>query len=76
VLYEAQVAVHAGLSREAALFAITLGPARILGIGDRVGSIEAGKDADLVLWDGDPFEYTSHACRVLIEGEIVSDVCR
>lgn len=76
VLYEAQTAVHAGLPREAALRAITLAPARILGIDDRVGSIEPGKDADLVLWDGDPFEYTTHACLVIVEGEVVSDVCR
>jgi imidazolonepropionase-like amidohydrolase len=76
LLYEAQVAVWAGLPRDAALRAITLEPARILGVDDRVGSIEAGKDADLVLFDGDPFEYTSHACTVLIDGEVVSDTCR
>ncbi len=76
VLFEAQVAVHAGLDPEAALRAITLEPARILGIDDRVGSLEAGKDADLVLFDGDPFEYTSHVCHVVIEGEVVSEACR
>jgi len=76
VLFEAQAAVHAGLDPTDALEAITLAPARILGLDDRVGSLEPGKDADLVLFDGDPFEYTSHVCTVLIEGEIVSDVCR
>jgi imidazolonepropionase-like amidohydrolase len=76
VLHEAAAAVHAGLDPAAALRAITLDPARILGIADRVGALEPGLDADLVLFDGDPFEYTSHACRVLIEGEVVSDVCR
>ena len=76
LLYEAQAAVHAGLSDDDALRAITLSPARILGIDDRVGSLEVGKDADLVLFDGDPFEYVTHVCTVLIEGEVVSDVCR
>ena len=76
LLYEAQAAVHAGLSDDDALTAITLSPARILGIDDRVGSLEVGKDADLVLFDGDPFEYVSHVCTVVIEGNVVSDVCR
>jgi imidazolonepropionase-like amidohydrolase len=76
VLHEAAAAVHAGLPSDAALRAITLEPARILGLDDRVGAIAPGLDADLVLFDGDPFEYTTHACRVLIEGTIVSDVCR
>jgi len=76
LLYEAQVAVHAGLSDEAALRAITLEPARILGIDDRVGSIEPGKDADLALFDGDPLEYVTHVCAVVIEGEVVSEECR
>jgi len=76
VLYEAQVAVHNGLSPEDALRAITLEPARILGLDERIGSLEEGKDADFVLFDGDPFEYTSHVCKVVIEGEVVSDVCR
>jgi imidazolonepropionase-like amidohydrolase len=76
LLYEAQVAVRYGLSPGAALEAITLSGARILGLDDRIGSIEPGKDADLVLFDGDPFEYTSHVCAVLIEGEPVSEECR
>jgi imidazolonepropionase-like amidohydrolase len=76
LLYEAQVAVRYGLSPAAALRAITLTPAEILGVEKRVGSLEKGKDADLVLFDGDPFEYTTHACTVLIEGEVVSDECR
>ena len=76
VLYEAQAAVHYGLSSEDALRSITLEPARILGLDERIGSLEKGKDADLVLYDGDPFEYTSHVCKVLVEGEVVSDICR
>ena len=76
VLYEAQAAVHFGLSPEDALRSITLEPARILGLEERIGSLEKGKDADLVLFDGDPFEYTSHVCMVLVEGQVVSNVCR
>jgi imidazolonepropionase-like amidohydrolase len=76
LLYEAQVAVRYGLDDEAALRAITLEPARILGLEQRIGSLEPGKDADLALFDGDPFEYTSHVCKVLVQGEVVSDVCR
>jgi len=75
VLYEAQVAVHHGLAPDSALRAITLDAAKILGIDARVGSIEVGKQADLVLFDGDPFEYTSHACMVLIAGNTVSEGC-
>lgn len=75
VLFEAAVAAANGLAFEDALAAITIDAARILGVEDRVGSIEEGKDADLVLFDGDPFEYTSHACTVLIGGEVVSETC-
>jgi imidazolonepropionase-like amidohydrolase len=75
VLFEAQAAVHAGLDPADALEAITLAPARILGLADRLGSLEPGKDADLVLFDGDPLEYTSRVCTVLINGEVVSDEC-
>ena len=76
LLWEAAIAAANGLGRERALEAITLTPARILGIDDRVGSIEVGKDADLALFDGDPFEYTSHICGVIIESEVMSAECR
>lgn len=69
ILFEAAVAAAHGLSREAAIEAITLSPAKILGIADRVGSIEVGKDADLALYDGDPLEYTTHCVGVLIDGK-------
>ena len=72
VLFEAAIAAANGLGPERALRAITLTPAEILGIADRVGSIEVGKDGDLALYDGDPFEYTSHCVGVVIEGEVVS----
>ena len=73
ILYEAAIAVANGLDRKAALRALTVNAAKILGIAERVGSIEEGKDADLVLYSGDPFEYTSHVSGVIIDGEVVKD---
>ena len=72
ILFEAAVAASHDLGFEAALGAITLGAARILRIDDRVGSLEPGKDGDLALYDGDPFEYTSHCVGTVIAGELVS----
>jgi imidazolonepropionase-like amidohydrolase len=76
VLFEAAIAAANGLGFDGALAAITLDAARILGIDDRVGSLATGKDADLALFDGDPFEYTSRVCAVVIEGLVVSEECR
>jgi len=76
LLFEVMIAVANGLPPAAALEAMTLSPARILGIDDIVGSLEKGKHGDVVLFDGDPFEYTSHVCGVVIEGEVVSEDCR
>jgi len=76
VLLEAGMAAAHGLGFEQALGAITLEAAKILGINDRVGSIEPGKDGDLALYDGDPFEYATHCVGVVIEGEVVSETVR
>ncbi|MDW8263508.1 MAG: amidohydrolase family protein [Phycisphaerales bacterium] len=76
VLFEAAVAAANGLKFEDALAALTIVPAQILGIAERVGSIEVGKDADLALFDGDPFEYTTHCVATLIDGRIVHDAPR
>lgn len=76
VLFEAAVAAANGLSFEDALRTITIDAARVIGLGDRVGSLEAGKDGDVAIFDGDPFEYTSHACATIIEGQVVSEGCR
>jgi len=76
VLFEAAVAAGHGLGFEAALAAITSEAAKVLGIADRVGSLTVGKDGDLALYDGDPFEYTSHCTGVVIEGEVVSEIVR
>jgi imidazolonepropionase-like amidohydrolase len=56
-----------------ALAAVTIDAARVLGVEARVGSIEAGKDADLALFDGDPFEYTTHVTAVVVNGKVVSE---
>jgi imidazolonepropionase-like amidohydrolase len=76
VLFEAGIAAARGLGFEGALSAVTIDAARVLGIDGRVGSIEAGKDADLALFDGDPFEYTTRVLGVVIDGEVVSDTAR
>lgn len=70
----AGLAVHAGMDPFAALQAITINPARHIGIEDRVGSLEEGKDADVVIVDGDPFEVSSHVKWVLIDGQVLPDV--
>jgi imidazolonepropionase-like amidohydrolase len=76
ILFEAAVAAGNGLPFEQALAAITINAARIIGVDRRVGSLEPGKDADLVVFDGDPFEYTSHVCTVIINGTIAETKCR
>jgi imidazolonepropionase-like amidohydrolase len=68
VLWEAGVAVGHGLPADAALKALTVDAAKLLGIDARVGSLVAGKDADLALFDGDPFEYTTHCVGTVIDG--------
>ncbi len=65
----AGLAVQAGMDPFAALQAITINPARHAGIADRVGSIEIGKDADLVVTDGCPFEVATHVKHVFIDGK-------
>ncbi|MGH8482360.1 MAG: amidohydrolase family protein [Nevskiaceae bacterium] len=64
-------AVARGLPWDAALAAITLNPARIFGAGAELGSLEAGKLADVVIWDGDPLELQSYPVQVLIDGSAV-----
>lgn len=66
-------AVRYGADRRAALRAVTLTPAEILGVSDRMGSLDAGKDADLVVLSGDPADLTSRVERVMIGGRWVSE---
>jgi imidazolonepropionase-like amidohydrolase len=66
-------AVREGLPHQQALEAITITAARILGVADRVGSIEPGKDADLILHDGDPLEAMTRIRLVVADGLVVAD---
>lgn len=67
----AALAVKSGLPYEYALKAITIIPAEIMGVAERVGSIEKGKDADLRLLNGEPLEYLTKCEKVLIDGQVV-----
>ncbi|MCP4455047.1 MAG: amidohydrolase family protein [Planctomycetes bacterium] len=71
LLTAACFAVRNGMSRDQALRGITLTPAEILGVADRVGSIETGKDADLLVLSGDPVSSTTRIERVIINGKTV-----
>ena len=73
VLLEAAVAAGHGLGFDGALACVTIDAAKLLGLADRTGSLVAGKDADLALYDGDPFEYTSHCTGTIIGGEVFAD---
>jgi imidazolonepropionase-like amidohydrolase len=64
-------AVSYGLSWDQALRAVTLTPAEIFGVADRYGSLEPGKVANIVVWSGDPFEFTTRVEHVLIRGRAV-----
>jgi imidazolonepropionase-like amidohydrolase len=69
-------AVAYGLPWDDALRAITLAPAEIFGVANRVGSIEPGKEADIVIWPGDPLELTTYPEQVLIKGKSISMTSR
>jgi imidazolonepropionase-like amidohydrolase len=71
--HEAAMSLVNGLGRNRALRAITLDAARILGLDAQRGSIDIGKAADLVLYDGDPFEHATHVTHTLIDGRVVYD---
>jgi imidazolonepropionase-like amidohydrolase len=72
ILWEAAIAAANGLTFEQALASITISAAKLIGVADRVGSLEAGKDGDVALYDGDPFEYTTHCIGTVIGGKVVS----
>lgn len=61
-------AVAYGMAWDAALRAVTLAPAVALGVADRYGSLDVGKAADVVVWSGDPFEFSSAAEKVFVRG--------
>lgn len=66
-------AVQSGMDEFDALKAITINPAKHIGVADRVGSLEVGKDADIVIADGSPMVSTTKIRKVLIDGKIVSE---
>jgi imidazolonepropionase-like amidohydrolase len=68
LIHQATLAVKEGLDPATALRAITINPARIIGVADRLGSLEPGKDADLVIWSGDPLDVMSRAERAYQNG--------
>lgn len=68
LVHQASLAVKEGMDYDRALRAITIHPAEVMGVDDRVGSLAVGKDADLVLWSGDPLDTRERATRVLIGG--------
>lgn len=70
---QAGYAMRGGLSFDEALAAVTTTPARMLGLDGRVGTVEAGRDADLVLWSGQPFQPSSRVTGVLVNGQLVKD---
>jgi len=69
--YEAATAVAFGLPYDEALKAVTINPAQIWGVGDKLGSVEKGKVADLIVTDGDPLEIQTHIKRLYIKGKEV-----
>ena len=73
VLFEAAIGAANGLTFEQALAAVTINPAKILGLSDRIGTLAPGKDADLALFDGDPFEYTTHCVGTVVSGVVVHE---
>lgn len=70
LLFEAAMAAANGLGFRDALASVTVDAAKILGIDNRVGSLSVGKDADVALYDGDPFEFTTHCVGTIVNGAL------
>jgi imidazolonepropionase-like amidohydrolase len=70
IRYEAGNAVGYGMSWNDALRAVTLAPAQMFGVADKVGSLRPGTEANVVVWDGDPFEFATRATQVFIRGQL------
>jgi len=71
LVYQAILSVKEGLDPQTAIEALTINPAQMLGLDERIGSLEVGKDGDVVIWSDDPLEIMSRAEQVLIEGRPV-----
>ena len=74
--YEAGNAVAYGMTYDDALRAVTLTPAELFGLSDRVGSLQVGRDANLVVWSGDPFEFSTQVEHVFIKGRDIKEKSR
>ena len=70
---QAMFAVSGGCSEKSALAALTIVPARMMGLQDRIGSIEAGKDADILILDGHPLDYKTYVEKALVNGKVYYD---
>jgi imidazolonepropionase-like amidohydrolase len=68
LVHQASLSVKYGLDRDTALRALTINPAMIIGVDDRLGSLEPGKDADIVVWSGDPLDVLSRVQRAFLDG--------
>jgi imidazolonepropionase-like amidohydrolase len=73
LIVQAAMSVRLGLPEETALRAVTIEPARAALVGDRLGSLEAGKDADIVLWTGNPLDVRNRPVLCMIGGKIAYD---
>lgn len=74
LIFEAAKAHHYGLPEQAAIQAVTRNPARLIGLGDRLGTLEVGKDADVIVWKGNPLDLGARPDRVFIDGvQVVGD---
>ncbi|MCY0878301.1 MAG: amidohydrolase [Firmicutes bacterium] len=74
LVVSAALAVREGMDEQEAIRAITLTPAELSGVADRLGSLDPGKDGDVVIWDGHPFEYKSRVAKTIIRGQVVYDI--
>ena len=73
LIFQASMAVRLGLPEEVALRAVTIEPAKAVMIDDRLGSLEAGKDADVVIWSGNPLDVRQRVLLTMIGGKVVYD---
>jgi imidazolonepropionase-like amidohydrolase len=71
LLVDAAIAEGYGMPASEILRAVTINPARVLGVADRVGSLEVGKDADVIVLDGPPLSMKTWVDRVYVNGELV-----
>lgn len=71
--YEVAMAMAHGLSHDRAIASMTIDAAKLLGVADKYGSIEVGKVADLVLYDGDPLDHPTHVTATIMAGKVVYD---